>query len=90
MNTSDMGRSVEEVVEFATWLITMKPGDMISTGTNHVGLGPIQDGDKIEMGIDKLGPKLHVDVKDEWKRTWPTEPLSQMTAFESSVRSKIK
>ena len=90
MNTSDMGRSVEEVVEFATWLITMKPGDMISTGTNHVGLGPIQDGDKIEMEIDKLGPKLHVDVKDEWKRTWPTEPLSQMTAFESSVRSKIK
>ena len=90
MNTSDMGRSVGEVVEFATWLITMKPGDMISTGTNHVGLGPIQDGDKIEMQIDKLGPKLHVDVKDEWKRTWPRQPLSEMTAFESSVRSKIK
>ena len=90
MNTSDMGRSVGEVVEFATWLITMKPGDMISTGTNHVGLGPIQDGDKIEMQIDKLGPKLHVDVKDEWKRTWPRQPLSGMTAFESSVRSKIK
>ena len=90
MNTSDMGRSVGEVVEFATWLITMKPGDMISTGTNHVGLGPIQDGDKIEMQIDKLGPKLHVDVKDEWKRTWPRQPLSEITAFESSVRSKIK
>ena len=90
MNTSDMGRSVEEVVEFATWLITMKPGDMISTGTNHVGLGPIQDADKIEMQIDKLGPKLHVDVKDEWKRTWPTQPLSEMTAFESSIRSKRK
>ena len=90
MHTSDMGRNVEEVVEFATWLITMKPGDIISTGTNHVGLGPIQDGDKLEMRIDKLGPKLHVDVKDEWNRTWPTEPLSEMTAFESSIRSKVK
>ncbi|MQG39165.1 MAG: fumarylacetoacetate hydrolase family protein [SAR202 cluster bacterium] len=90
MNTSDMGRSVGEVVEFATWLVTMKPGDLISTGTNHVGLGPIQDGDKIEMQIDGLGPKLHVDVTDEWKRTWPTQPLSEMTAFESSIRSKMK
>ncbi len=87
LNTSDMGRSVYEVVEFVTWITTMKPGDIISTGTNHIGLAPIQDGDAIEMEIDGLG-RLSVNVKDEWKRTWPRKTLSQMTAFESSIRSK--
>ena len=33
-NTSDMGRPVEEVVEFVTWITTMKAGDVIATGTN--------------------------------------------------------
>ena len=89
LNTSDMGRSVYEVVEFVSWITTLKPGDVISTGTNHTGLGPIQDGDKIEMEIEGLGPRLTVNVKDNWKRTWPRETLSKMTGFESSVRSKL-
>jgi 2-keto-4-pentenoate hydratase/2-oxohepta-3-ene-1,7-dioic acid hydratase in catechol pathway len=88
LNTSDMGRSVYEVVEWVTWIITMKPGDVISTGTNHVGLGPIQDGDTVVMEIEGLGPRLNLTVKDEWRRTWPRLPLSKMTAFESSVRAK--
>ena len=88
VNTSDMGRSVYEVLEWVSWIITVKPGDVISTGTNHVGLGPIQDGDSVVMEIESLGPKLNLTVKDEWKRTWPRLPLSKMTAFESSVRAK--
>lgn len=87
LSTSDMGRSVWEVMEFVTWITTMKAGDIISTGTNHIGLGPIQDGDSIEMEIEGLG-RLAVNVSDEWKRTWPREPLSKMTGFESSIRSK--
>lgn len=89
LSTSDMGRTVSEVLEFATWVTTMKPGDIISTGTNHVGLGPIQDGDTIDMEIQGLG-KLSLNVQDEWHRTWPRDPLSRMTAFESSIGSKIK
>jgi len=88
VNTSDMGRSVYEVLEWVSWITTMKPGDVISTGTNHVGLGPIQDGDTVVMEIAGLGPKLSLTVKDDWKRTWPRLPLSKMTAFESSVRAK--
>ncbi len=88
VNTSDMGRNVYEVLEWVSWIITVKPGDVISTGTNHVGLGPIQDGDSVVMEIEGLGPKLNLTVKDEWKRTWPRLPLSKMTAFESSVRAK--
>ena len=89
LNTDDMGRTVPEVLEFASWITTLKPGDVVSTGTNHVGLGPIQDGDTIEMEIEGLG-RLHLNVKDDWKRTWPRVPLSKMTGFESTARSKVK
>ncbi len=89
LNTSDMARSVYEVVEFVSWITTVKPGDVISAGTNHQGLGPIQDGDSIEMEIGGFGPRLRVNVKDDWKRTWPRETLSSMTGFESSIRAKV-
>ena len=88
LSTADMARPVAEVLEFVSWLTTLKAGDLVATGTNHVGLGPIQDGDVIEMEIESLG-RLTVNVRDEWKRTWPREPLSRMTAFESSVRAKV-
>lgn len=86
-NTSDMGRTVEETVEFITWITTMKAGDVIATGTNHVGLGPIQHGDVITEEIGDFG-LLTVNVTDPWKRTWPRLPLNEMSAFESSIRSK--
>ena len=84
---TDMGRTCEEVLEFASWITTLQPGDVVSTGTNHVGLGPIQDGDVIDMEIEGL-ERLTVNVEDAWKRTWPRKTLSQMSAFESSVNSK--
>ena len=87
LSTSDMGRSIYEVLEWVSWITTVKPGDIVSTGTNHRGLGPIQDGDTIEMEVEGL-EKLTVHVKDAWKRTWPRETLSRMTGFESSIRSK--
>ncbi len=89
LNTSDMGRTVGEVLEFASWIMTLKPGDVVSTGTNHIGLSPIQDGDTVDMEIEGLG-RLTVSVYDDWKRTWPREPLSKMTAFESTARARIK
>ena len=82
-----MGRTCEEVLEFASWITTLQPGDIVSTGTNHVGLSPIQDGDVVDMEIEGLG-RLTVNVEDAWKRTWPRKTLSQMSAFESSINSK--
>ena len=89
LSTTDMGRSVYEVLEFASWITTLRPGDVVSTGTNHIGLSPIQDGDTIDMEIEGMG-RLTLSVRDEWKRTWPREPLSKMTAFESTARQKIR
>ena len=43
---------------------------MVSTGTHHYALSPIQDGDVVRMSIEGLGPELSVDVTDPRKRTW--------------------
>ena len=57
---------------------TREPGDIIATGTNHQGLGAMQDGDVIEMEIEGL-EKLTVYVKDDLKREWP-KGIDQATA----------
>jgi hypothetical protein len=41
----------------------------VATGTNHRGLNPFMDGDKIELTTEGLGT-LHIKVKDKHKRTW--------------------
>jgi 2-keto-4-pentenoate hydratase/2-oxohepta-3-ene-1,7-dioic acid hydratase in catechol pathway len=71
-NTSDMEYSVPEILAYATSYMTLVPGDVILTGTNHIGPGPIQHGDQIELTIEKLGT-LAVDVHDEQRRSWPRE-----------------
>ena len=39
-NTDDMEHRVPELVEFATSIMTLNTGDVLSCGTNHEGLGP--------------------------------------------------
>ena len=65
-----MGHKIRPTMEWITSVTTLDPGDLIAGGTNHQGLGPLQDGDKIEMEIPGLG-RLHVNVTDAQKRTWP-------------------
>ena len=48
---------------------TLEPGDIIATGTNHRGLNPFMDGDKIELEIEQIGT-LNFSVSDPLKRTW--------------------
>jgi 2-keto-4-pentenoate hydratase/2-oxohepta-3-ene-1,7-dioic acid hydratase in catechol pathway len=68
-NTSDMAHHIPRCIEWASAIHTLEPGDVLATGTNHRGLNPYMDGDKIELTIEKIGT-LHVTVKDELKRTW--------------------
>jgi 2-keto-4-pentenoate hydratase/2-oxohepta-3-ene-1,7-dioic acid hydratase in catechol pathway len=68
-NTDDMEHHVPELVEFATTVMTMKSGDIISCGTNHEGLGALQDGETVEIEIQGIG-RMAVHVKDPLKRTW--------------------
>jgi 2-keto-4-pentenoate hydratase/2-oxohepta-3-ene-1,7-dioic acid hydratase in catechol pathway len=78
-STEDMEYSVVEVLAFITSFMTLVPGDVILTGTNHQGLGPLQDGDQVEMTIDRIGT-LSVGVRDDEHREWPREVDQEMAA----------
>src|SRR6266852_3270953 len=68
-NTDDMGHKIPRCIEWLTSIHTLVPGDIIATGTNHRGLHPFMDGDKVELETEGLG-RLTFHVKDELKRTW--------------------
>ena len=71
-NTDDMAHKLPRVIEFASSITTLDPGDVVATGTNHRGLGPLHDGDTIEMEIEGMGV-LRLNVRDDLKREWPRE-----------------
>ena len=68
-NTSDMAHQIPRCIEWLSSIHTLEPGDIVATGTNHRGLNPFMDGDKIELTVEKIGT-LKFNVKDELKRTW--------------------
>lgn len=68
-NTDDMEHRVPELVEFATTVMTMNSGDLIACGTNHEGLGALQDGETVDIEIQHIG-KMTLKVSDPLKRKW--------------------
>ncbi len=68
-HTSDMANRIPQLIEFASHVCTLEPGDIIACGTNHQGLGPVQDGDTVELTIAGLGT-LTVNVHDPQGRSW--------------------
>jgi 2-keto-4-pentenoate hydratase/2-oxohepta-3-ene-1,7-dioic acid hydratase in catechol pathway len=67
--TDDMEHTVPQLIEFATSIMTLNSGDIISCGTNHEGLGPLQDGEVCDFEIEKIG-RMSVNVSDSLKRQW--------------------
>jgi 2-keto-4-pentenoate hydratase/2-oxohepta-3-ene-1,7-dioic acid hydratase in catechol pathway len=53
-NTNQMIFSVERIVSLVSQVMTLLPGDVISTGT-PAGVGPMQPGDTIEVFIENIG-----------------------------------
>jgi len=68
-NTDDMEHRVPELIEFATTVMTMNSGDLVACGTNHEGLGALQDGETVEIEIQNIG-KMKLKVSDPLKRKW--------------------
>jgi 2-keto-4-pentenoate hydratase/2-oxohepta-3-ene-1,7-dioic acid hydratase in catechol pathway len=60
---------VPELIEFATSIMTLNTGDVLSCGTNHEGLGPLQDGETVEFELAGIG-SMTLHVSDPLKRTW--------------------
>ena len=71
-NTSDMAHKIPRCIEFISSVHTLEPGDVLPTGTNHRGLNPFMDGDKIELEIESVGT-LRISIRDDLKRTWARE-----------------
>jgi 2-keto-4-pentenoate hydratase/2-oxohepta-3-ene-1,7-dioic acid hydratase in catechol pathway len=68
-NTDDMEHRVPELIEFASTIMTLNSGDLIACGTNHEGLGALQDGETVEIEVQYVG-KMRLNVVDPLKRTW--------------------
>jgi 2-keto-4-pentenoate hydratase/2-oxohepta-3-ene-1,7-dioic acid hydratase in catechol pathway len=70
-NTSDLAHSIPESIAWATGIESVRPGDVLYMGTNHQGLGALQDGDSVEMEISGIG-RLQFRVSDAQHRKWTT------------------
>jgi len=53
-NTNQMIFSVEKIVSLVSCVMTLLPGDVISTGT-PAGVGPMKPGDTVEVFIENIG-----------------------------------
>jgi len=59
--TDDIEHKVPLLIQFASTIMTLYSGDVIACGTNHEGLGPLQDGAVVEL-VDAqhlYGPKRY-------------------------------
>lgn len=82
-NTSDMEHSIKYVIAALSHVMSLKPGDVILAGTNHSGLGPLQDGDYAEIEIENVGRQGQT-VSDEHKRAW--DPHEVRTPADMAAR----
>lgn len=60
-NTSDMIFSCQYLISYLSSIFTLKPGDLIFTGTPK-GVSAIQPGDKVEASLNYNLAKLSLDV----------------------------
>lgn len=70
ISTRDMDRHIPELLVEVTKVLPLEVGDVVSTGTHHFGLSPVQDGDSVRLEVEGLGPALVVRCADPLKRTW--------------------
>ncbi len=68
-NTDDMAHKIPRCIAWLSSIHPLVPGDIVATGTNHRGLHPFQDGDRVELEIESVG-RLAIDIRDDLKRGW--------------------
>jgi 2-keto-4-pentenoate hydratase/2-oxohepta-3-ene-1,7-dioic acid hydratase in catechol pathway len=61
--TAQLIFAVDHLVEYITFVMTLEPGDIISTGTPS-GIGPIRHGDLVTVAVEGIG-ELTNPVTDE-------------------------
>ncbi|MXV74642.1 fumarylacetoacetate hydrolase family protein [Candidatus Poribacteria bacterium] len=68
-STNSMARFIPELLAEVTNVVTLEPGDVVSTGTHHEALTAVGDGDTVRLAVEGFGPDLTVSVQDPLKRT---------------------
>ncbi len=68
-STADMERPVRELMTYISSVTTLHPGDVICCGTNHQGLGSMQDGDAVVTTVSGIG-SFTIHVEDTHRREW--------------------
>jgi 2-keto-4-pentenoate hydratase/2-oxohepta-3-ene-1,7-dioic acid hydratase in catechol pathway len=53
-NTRDMIWKVPRLIDYASHVMTLHPGDLISTGTPE-GVGPLKPGDEVTLEVERIG-----------------------------------
>jgi 2-keto-4-pentenoate hydratase/2-oxohepta-3-ene-1,7-dioic acid hydratase in catechol pathway len=62
-STAQLIFPIEDLVEFITFVMTLEPGDVISTGTPS-GIGPLNAGDVVTVKVEGVG-ELRNTVEEE-------------------------
>lgn len=68
-STSDMERPIVDLLAYISSITTLHPGDVICCGTNHQGLGSMQDGDEVVTTVSGIG-SFAIHVRDTHQRAW--------------------
>ncbi len=68
-NTRDLVLDIPGMVEMASAVMTLYPGDIIATGT-PAGVGPVEAGDNIRISIERVGEMTVPVVQGEGGRTF--------------------
>ncbi len=69
-NTRQLVFDPFHLVTFVSWVMTLKPGDVIASGT-PAGIGPMEPGDRVEIRIEGIGSL--VNEVASWKQG-PADP----------------
>ncbi len=78
-NTSDMERRIPELISYVSSVTPLHPGDVICCGTNHQGLGAMQDGDTVVTAVEGIGA-FSLKVIDSDERAWARGVDEEMAA----------
>ena len=89
-NTKHMAHKIPDQIAWLTRFVQLQPGDVIATGTYHEGLGPINDGDVLEIEIEGMG-KARFSIKGYGPRKEPDwrPGVSQPAAPPGGTMTKV-
>ncbi|MBN2198906.1 MAG: fumarylacetoacetate hydrolase family protein [Candidatus Aminicenantes bacterium] len=63
-NTRNLIFSVPELLRAISWVMTLLPGDLVTTGTPP-GVGPMKPGDRVDVQIEGIGTLSNTMAMDE-------------------------